>query len=154
MHKTLALARPTVFCAAAWILAAASAPVAAQEGPTRAARGDTVWVILNHVKPDQRTNFERYVFEILFPAIDKLAADDSVKRQQYVQTRVLLPTRQNRDSTYTYVYLMDPLVQDVSYSYRNILSEVYTEDEVEQYLALVANALARPQESYLVVQRH
>jgi hypothetical protein len=126
----------------------------AQQPVPRAATGDTVLVLLNHVKPDQRANFERYVFEILFPAIDKLAASDDTKRRQYVQTRVLTPTGANPDSTYTYVYIMDPLVPVVSYGYRDILSRVYTEQQVTEYLQLVNNALARPQVGYRVVQRH
>ncbi len=134
------------------LLAAAPAPTAAQAPPPRAALGDTVWVILNHVKPHQRQNFERFTRDILWPALQTLAVTDSASRNRYLRTRLLAPTRQNTDSTYTYVYLMDPVVPGVTYGYRSILSTVYSESQVSQHLALVDSALARPQERYTVVQ--
>ncbi len=145
---------PGAIALGACALLLTAAPATAQQAQPRAATGDTVSVLLNHVKADQRANFERFVFEILFPAIDKLGATDPARRRQYVQTRVLVPTRANADSTYTYIYIMDPRVSGVSYGYRNILSQVYTEQQVTEHLALVTNALARPQVGFTVVQRH
>ena len=35
-----------------------------------ASSGDPMWVILNHVKADKRQQFEKFVYEILLPALE------------------------------------------------------------------------------------
>ncbi len=119
----------------------------------RAAAGDTMWVLLNHVKPDKLQQFEQFVEEIVNPAVEELAKSDSAGMAVMNQTRTLYPTEPNADSTYTYVWLLDPLVSGFDYSLRGFLSRHYSEEKTEEYMILFNDALDRPQEGYVVIQQ-
>lgn len=119
----------------------------------RAASGDTLWVLLNHVKPDKRQQFERFVEEIVNPAVEELAKSDSVMVAILNQTRTLYPTEPNEDSTYTYVWLMDPLVSGADYTFRGLFSRIYSQEKTEEYIDLFEDAIDRPQEGYVVIQK-
>lgn len=119
----------------------------------RASTGDTMWVLINHVKSDKREQFERFVNEILNPAVRKLALTDNQVMSQLTQTRTLYPTKPNEDGTYTYVWLMDPLVLGADYSFQALFSRTYTEEETEQYIQMFNDALIHPQEMYVEIQK-
>jgi len=106
-----------------------------------ASSGDPMWVILNHVKADKRQQFEKFVYEILLPALEENAKNDSKTRNLIEQTRMLEPRRANKDSSYTYIWLMDPLVKDADYSYPGILSRVHSPEETEKYISMQLECL-------------
>jgi hypothetical protein len=111
----------------------------------RAAQEQPVWVLLNHVKADHRTDFEHFVHDILKPMAQQRGPE------QFRQFRVLHPIRSNDDGTYTYVFLMDPLVVGGDYSFDG-LTDFYGAEKAQEYLQLWADALASPQVGYEVVQ--
>jgi len=115
----------------------------------RAAKGEKVWVLLNHVKPDRRETFEKFIHEIFWPQAVKLEPAD---QKAFRQTRVLHPVEQNEDGTYTYVFLMDPLIPDASYSILNFLEKMYSEEKAKEYYKMFTESLNRPQEGYEVIQ--
>ena len=117
-----------------------------------ASSGDPMWVILNHVKADKRQQFEKFVYEILLPALEENAKNDSKTRNLIEQTRMLEPRRANKDSSYTYIWLMDPLVKDADYSYPGILNRVHSPEETEKYISMQLECLVVPQVSYRVKQ--
>ena len=43
---------------------------------TEAKQGESMWVLLNHVKADKRQQFEKFVYEVLFPALKENAKKD------------------------------------------------------------------------------
>ena len=49
-------------------------------GAIEAASGDPIWVILNHVKADKRAQFEKFVYEVLLPALEKNAESDPISK--------------------------------------------------------------------------
>ena len=106
-----------------------------------ASSGDPMWVILNHVKADKRQQFEKFVYEILLPALEENAINDSKTRNLIEQTRMLEPRRANKDSSYTYIWLMDPIVKDADYSYPGILSRVHSPEETEKYISMQLECL-------------
>ena len=110
-----------------------------------AASGDPMWVILNHVKADKRAQFEKYVYEVLLPALEKNAESDPISRNIIEQTRMLEPRRANKDSSYTYIWLMDPIVKDADYSYPGILNRVHSPEETEKYISMQLECLVSPQ---------
>ncbi len=115
----------------------------------RAAKGDTVWVILNHIKPDRCEIFEKFIHDIFWAkSVDLEPAD----QQTFKQTRVLYPTQMNKDSTYTYVFLMDPVIPQGDYSILNFLKKMYGEDEAKEYYKMFTESLNVPQEWYSGVQ--
>ena len=117
-----------------------------------AAPGDPMWVILNHVKADKRAQFEKFVYEILLPALEENAKNDSKTRNLIEQTRMLEPRRANKDSSYTYIWLMDPIVKDADYSYPGILNRVHSPEETEKYISMQLECLVGSQVSYGVKQ--
>jgi hypothetical protein len=110
----------------------------------------TMWVLLNHVKADQRTAFETFVYERLLPALKKGAASDQLAKKVHSQTRMLVPKEANPDGTYTYIWLMDPVAPGADYSYRAILEKAYSKQETDAAIALMEGAMAGPQVGYTV----
>ena len=41
-----------------------------------ASSGEPMWVVLNHVKADKRQQFEKFIYEILLPALEESAKSD------------------------------------------------------------------------------
>jgi hypothetical protein len=110
----------------------------------------TMWVVLNHVKADQRAAFETFAFERLLPALKKAAASDQLAKKLRSQTRMLVPKEANADGTYTYIWLMDPVVPGADYSYRAILEKGHSKQEADAAIALVESAMASPPVAYTV----
>lgn len=148
-RKSLALAAATLLVASCQ---APPADTVVEEAPYRAETGDTVWILLNHVRSDQTENFERFIEEALRPALEQASAQDSLYANILSRGRMLYPVRQNSDSTYTYMYVMEHHIPG-DYSYARLLRTVYTPEEADEYLSIPAEALARPQETYFVIQR-
>ena len=119
---------------------------------TESKQGDQMWVIINHVKADKRQQFEEFVYQILLPALEEDAKNNLSSRNIIAQTRMLEPTRINDDSSYTYIWLMDPLVKDANYGYNNVLSKVYNPEETEKYISLLSESMFSSQVSYRVKQ--
>ena len=111
----------------------------------RARFGQPMAVILNHVKADKRVQFEQFVHTILRPMAEQVGP------AQFRQFRVLHPTTANDDGTYTYIFLMDPLVVDGDYSFDG-LAHFYGTEQAQAYIALWEEALASPQIGYEVMQ--
>ena len=89
------LTRLLIAALAVFLLGLSADNAFAQQEQTRAAKGDTVRVLLNHVKPDKVEDFERFMYEVLKPAIAKH------KPEWLTNVRFLHPAAQNEDSTYT-----------------------------------------------------
>ena len=115
-----------------------------------ASSGESMWVILNHVKADKRQEFEKFVYEILLPALKEDAKVDLTSKKIIEQTRMLEPKRANKDSSYTYIWLMDPIVKDADYSYPGILNKVYSPEETKKYISMNDECLVSPQIGYRV----
>ncbi|MHC4434722.1 MAG: hypothetical protein ACYTBS_23025 [Planctomycetota bacterium] len=112
----------------------------------RAAEGERMWVLLNHVRADRWEQHAHFVHDILMPAIEK------VEPSALQHTRFLHPAEQNEDGTYTSVFLMAPLVEGADYDILNLLTKAYGEDKAEEYIQLWGESLASPQVGYDLVQ--
>ena len=112
----------------------------------RAVEGERVWVLLTHIKPDRRQEFEHFIHDFIAP-ISARSEPNVLNR-----TRFLLPAEPNEDGTYTYVFLMDPVVKDGIYSFEKILSLDYSPEETAVHLKLWNDSLASPQVGYEVIQ--
>ena len=114
--------------------------------------GDPIWVILNHIKADKRAQFEKFVYEILLPAFKKNAESDPLSRNSLEQTRMLEPRQANEDGSYTYIWLMDPIIKKANYSYKSIISRVHNPEDTEKHLSMLRECLDSPQVGYRVQQ--
>jgi len=115
-----------------------------------AAEGDTMWVLLNHIKADKCEQFEKLVHEIFWPITknSELAIDQQVAKY----TRTLHPVKMNKDSTYTYVFIMDPLIQGADYGISSLLKKKYDEEKTKEYVKMFNECYAGPQTGYTLIQ--
>lgn len=125
-----------------------SEPVASQS-EIRAVKGDTVWVLINHVKAEKKEDFESFHTDIFNPILENLT--DAVEKANFDKVRFLNPIRQSRDSTYAYVYIADPYARGKS-SIPYFLKKKYSEEEAKIHFSQWKNALDRPQEVYSFVE--
>jgi hypothetical protein len=114
--------------------------------------GEPVWVIVNYIKADKRAQFEKFVYDVLLPAFKKNAESDPISRNSLDKTRMLEPREANEDGSYTYIWLMDPVVKKANYSYKSIISRVHNPEETEKYLTMMNECMLSPQVSYRVKQ--
>jgi hypothetical protein len=112
----------------------------------RALDGEKMWVLLNHVKPDRRKEFEHFMHEII--------KQIGVRSEPHVlnRTRILHPTEPNEDGTYTYIFLMDPVVEDGEYSFEKLLSLAYSPEEAGELIKLFNESLVSNQVGYEMTQ--
>ncbi len=121
--------------------------------PVRAAPGDSVLVVLNHVKPEQRAEWERMANEVWLAAWRKLGESDPPFRAAARDVRVLAPTAPDADGSYTYVVLADPHHPGMSYDARASLARLYPPEKVQELIQAWVATFARPQEAHFVVQQ-
>lgn len=101
----------------------------------KAATGDTVLIILNYVKADKVAQFEDYNKKYLFPAGKEVnAATESTIRMQK-------PVIQNKDSTYTYIYFVDPFVGTNNYDMEYTLKAKFGEKKAQEYFKMYIDCL-------------
>lgn len=102
--------------------------------------GEQVWLITVIVKNDQKSNFEKWISEVMYPALRN--SKDKMRQGQLKSTRWLTPAAQNADQTWTYAWIMDPLVVGSNYEIPPFLKQVYGEElgqkHWEAYLSYVA----------------
>ncbi len=129
--------------------AAAQDKAKKQKAPTAshhlAVENDEVWVAVNTIKADKREQFEKWVFEIFWPAGLKLPAKERIA---FEYTRVLRPTKANDDGTWTYIYVMDPVIPRAEYDIDRWLKRLFSEAKAQEYAQMVEETYAKPQFSY------
>ena len=134
------------------VLLGLSAQVFGQSKPVAhpvAHSGETVWVCLDPIKKDKRAQYERFLHEIFWPGAAKLSP---AEQQVFRQTRILHPTKAETDGTYSYFFVMDPVVKNGDYDIESTLTKMYGKAKATEYFKLYTTAHARPQVSYIVTQ--
>ena len=112
----------------------------------RAHAGEDVWVLLNQVRAEKCEAFEHFLYSILMPAIAH------THPETYNKVRLLHPSLPNRDGTYTYIFLMDPVVTDGIYNIGSILHEFYNSELAEEYMKIWTEVQAAPHVEYDMIQ--
>lgn len=101
---------------------------------SQASINDNVWVIWNFVKADKVSQFEDFNFNYLEPA----AAEYYPQMRSTI--RLLKPVKQNKDGTFTYIYLMDPAIR-TNYDMMLPLTAKYGEENAKDYLIMFKDCL-------------
>ena len=120
----------------------------------RADEGELVWIILNHVKPDKRQQFEEFM-EIMNQVFDDLIKEDKVSAEEaksFKQVRLLYPTKANEDGSFTYIFLADPWIEGVESGIGYWLRKKFPEEEAKKYGQMFSDSLMHPQTSYMSKQ--
>jgi hypothetical protein len=118
-------------------------------GPTAAASqlraqpGDTVYLVDHYVRPDQREHFEEFVEQVLWPAL---------RGRVQQQTRMLKSLVPNEEGSFTYTFVLDPVVQGERYDILDFLRATYPEEEAVQHYVRFTDTWAREFTTRLFVQ--
>lgn len=121
--------------------------------PARATPGDTVLVVLSHVKPELRAEWERQARETWLAAWQKAGETEPAFKAAARDIRILAPTAPDADGSYTYVVLADPHHPGMSYDARGSLAKLYAPEKVQELIQAWVATFARPQEARFLVQQ-
>lgn len=111
--------------------------------------GETVLVCLNSIKADKKAQYERFLHEIFWPGAAKLSAAD---QRVFRQTRILHPTKAEKDGTYAYFFVMDPYIKGGDYDIPSLLKKMFGDAKAREHNQLYETAQARPQSCYYEIQ--
>ena len=111
--------------------------------------GEIVWVCLDPIKKDKRAQYERFLHEIFWPGAAKLSP---AEQKVFRQTRILHPAKAETDGTYSYFFVMDPVIKGGDYDIESLLTKMSGKAKATEYYKLYTTAHARPQVSYEVAQ--
>lgn len=116
--------------------------------PRIAAQKDqNVWVAAYKVKADKREAFEDFVRTKLYPSIDRSRPElDMVAKQ----TRLIIPTEPEKDGSYRYMFIMDPVVDGADYSIDNFILSKHGQQKGQKILNEFGETLVGP-DSYEVI---
>ena len=77
---------------------------------------------------------------MLYSALNK--SDSEMKKAQLKATRWLEPVRQNKDSTWTYSWIMDPIIPNTNYDISTFLELEYGKDLGQKYWVMYLSFMA------------
>lgn len=106
----------------------------------RAQKGEKVFVIVVKVKNDSKKDFEKWIDEIFYKA--EYRSKDPMKIAQNKTARWMEPVRQNKDSTWTYAWIMDPYIPNTNYDISDFFTEQYGKELGEKYWQMYLSYLA------------
>lgn len=91
-----------------------------------------VWIIVNNVKEPVKADYEKWMTDIFFAPMK--TTQDPVLKKQFNATRWLTPAQQNEDKTWTYCFLLDPVIENGDYDIEHFLVKTYGEAKGKAYL--------------------
>jgi hypothetical protein len=99
--------------------------------------GDSIFFVDHYVRADARQTFEDFVRDVLWPAFQRSGAPGVSAPGEYLLQRIrfLKPQAANEDGSYTYTFILDPLVPGVSYNVLEFLRNAYGEAEALKHYA-------------------
>ncbi len=118
--------------------------IALDKEETRAANDQQVLIVLVQVKEESKDDFDAWIKDVLYAALYKSKSE--MKKAQLNAVRWMEPVRQNEDGTWTYSWIMDPIILGTNYDIIPFLTSEYGEEEGmkhwDKYLTFMA---AQPQ---------
>jgi hypothetical protein len=107
----------------------------------RAKTSDKILVVIVNVKGELKNEFDIWVKDVLYDALYKSKSE--MKKAQLKTVRWLEPVRQNRDSTWTYSWIMDPIIPNTDYDILTFLEKEYGKElgqkHWDKYLTFMAS---------------
>jgi phenylpyruvate tautomerase PptA (4-oxalocrotonate tautomerase family) len=115
----------------------------------RAVKEEPVWVFINKIKADKKEVFE----ELMYSDITKNSKEAGGARADIVsKVRILNPMNPDEDGNFTYVFIMDPVIEGVDYNIRSVLLQFFSEEVANEKMKLWADCYAEPQYGYFLTQ--
>jgi hypothetical protein len=119
----------------------------------RAKQGDMVWLIVNHIKNESKTDYLNWMNTHFLPVL--VSTLDENTKKQYQHTRWLEPAQQNPDNTWTYVFIMDPVIPKANYDISALLATTYGTEKAAVLYKEYESFFAKPTEAHILKQtRH
>lgn len=116
----------------------------------RAKTGEEVWIIVTYVKEASKSEYEQWIKDIFYPALQQ--SKNPMNKAQLNATRWLEPAGQNEDKTWTYTWIMDPVVPKGDYDIPTLLNTAYGEEKGKAYWAKYETFWAKPVEMHVLKQ--
>jgi hypothetical protein len=116
----------------------------------RAKDGDEVLIVVTYVKDESKSDFEKWINDVLYAALNKTT--NPMKIDQLKVTRWLEPTQQNEDKTWTYVWIMDPIIPNTDYDIPTFLNKEYGEEKGKEHWEKYQTFWAKPVEVHALKQ--
>jgi hypothetical protein len=91
-----------------------------------------VWIIINYVKEKAKVDYEKWMTDIFFAPMQ--TTQDTTLKKQYATARWLTPVQQNEDKTWTYCFLLDPVVPKADYDIEHYLIKIYGDVKAKELL--------------------
>lgn len=90
-----------------------------------------VWVIVNYVKESAKADYEKWMTDIFFAPMK--TTTNPILKNQYAATRWLKPSQQNENKTWTYIFLMNPVIEGGDYDIESHLVKTYGVEKGKAY---------------------
>jgi hypothetical protein len=87
------------------ILIGLAGPGQAQSSQRGRKPGDSVWVIVHHVRADKRAQYDSLMQNVWWPAAQRAGQKYPAYGRQVAERRRYVPSQIGSDSTFTYLYL-------------------------------------------------
>jgi ketosteroid isomerase-like protein len=115
----------------------------------RAVKEEPVWVLINKIKADKKEVFE----ELIYSDIMKNSQEAGGAQADIVSTvRILNPMNPDEDGNFTYVFIMDPVIEGFDYSIGSVLIQLFGEEVANEKVKLWTDCYAEPQYGYSLTQ--
>lgn len=111
--------------------------------------GETMWVCIYYVKPDKKAQYEKFVHEIFWAGVSKLPV---AEQQVFRQTRIMHPEKAEKDGTYAYTFVMDPVIKGADYDIGSLTKKMYGEKQGTKYYKLFKDAVTTNYKQFNMVQ--
>lgn len=132
------------------LMVSLSSLFAQSKDQNRAKQGDMVWLIVNHIKNESKTDYLNWMNTHFLPVLVN-TLDENTKKQ-YQHTRWLEPAQQNPDNSWTYVFIMDPVVPKTNYDISVLLTTTYGIDKAAALYKEYESFFAKPTEVHILKQ--
>lgn len=103
----------------------------------RAGKNSPVWVVLNYVKSDKVQQFEDFNLNYL------KSAGDEFFPEMTKTVRFLKSEKPNADGTFTYFFLMDPVMKGADYQMKSVLEAKYGKEKTDEYLKMYTECIKK-----------
>jgi len=115
---------------------------AQNKSENKAKEGEFVYVIVNYVKNEAKAEYEKFMNDVFMKTL--MTSTKKVTQQAYSTTRWLIPASQNEDKSWSFIFIMDPVVDDANYSIENLFQEKYSATEANELLKKYESFMAKP----------
>tara|TARA_B100001115_G_C15774878_1_gene380628 strand:+ start:100 stop:966 length:867 start_codon:yes stop_codon:yes gene_type:complete len=118
--------------------------------------GNTIMIVLNYIKPNMNQNFERLTLNDILPVVAEYRdpSDDlhALNQKAFEEMRFMRPRSQNKDKSWSYVFMGDPYIDGANYLITKPFIQKYGEENVENKLKETGwnDSFNKDQVSYLL----